>query len=89
MKTIKKLTMKKLLTITLILFSFSAIAQKSDTLIIPVGEYKFIKVGDKVYKIVRSLEEVTSNGYNFIQTPFCDTAFIHNIHVWDTKTFAN
>lgn len=40
------------LTVTLINHT-----SQSDTLYIPLG-YKFIKVGDKVYKIVTSLEEV-------------------------------
>ena len=50
--------MKHLLIIFFLGFSLSAFAQKSDTLNIPVGKYKFIKVGDKVYKLVTTLEEV-------------------------------
>jgi len=34
------------------------LSTKSDTLEIPIGKYKFIKVGDKVYKIEVSLMEV-------------------------------
>jgi hypothetical protein len=50
--------MKKLLTIAIVLFSLSATAQKSDTLTIPIGKVKFIKIGEKVYKVVTTLEEV-------------------------------
>lgn len=31
---------------------------KNDTLIVPVGKYKFIRIGDKVYKLKTELEEV-------------------------------
>lgn len=50
--------MKKLITITAILFTFYASAQKSDTLTITVGKYQFVRVGDKVYKLITTLEEV-------------------------------
>lgn len=49
--------MKKLLALFFIALSYHSFAQKSDTLIIPVGKYQFIKVGDKVYKLVTTLEE--------------------------------
>ncbi|HEY5391064.1 MAG TPA: hypothetical protein VIJ57_03030 [Hanamia sp.] len=56
--------------------SFGAFAQKSDTLNVPLGKYKFIKVGDKVYKVVTTLEEVTSlptisiDSSSIITTPY-------------------
>ena len=66
--------MKKLLFLILLLCSTNIFAQsvypvgrisigknlsaKSDTLEIPIGKYKFIKVGDKAYKIEVSLTEV-------------------------------
>jgi len=50
--------MKYLLAITFLLLSFGAFAQKSDTLTVPLGKYKFLKVGNKVYKLVTTLEEV-------------------------------
>lgn len=33
-------------------------ANGNDTLIVPAGKYQFIKIGDKIYKINYSLEEV-------------------------------
>lgn len=50
--------MKKLLFAIAMLFSVTSFAQKSDTLNIPVGKYKFIKIGDKVYEIETKLKEV-------------------------------
>lgn len=51
--------MKTLLVVLFIAFGTTVKAQsKSDTLTIPEGKYKFIKVGEKVYKIVSFLEEV-------------------------------
>ena len=47
--------------ITALVFMFLCIgasAQKTDTLNVPLGKYKFIKVGDKVYKVITTLEEV-------------------------------
>ena len=41
---------------------FKNLSAKSDTLEIPIGKYKFIKVGDKVYKIEASLVEVKEEG---------------------------
>ena len=40
---------------------------KNDTLYIPAGSVKFIKLGDKVYKLVTSLEEVKQGYINTIQ----------------------
>ena len=40
------------------LLCIGASAQKKDTLNVPLGKYKFIKVGDKVYKLITTLEEV-------------------------------
>jgi hypothetical protein len=58
-----------------LLFAFGSFAQKSDTLTIPVGKYQFIKVGDKVYKLITTLEEVKpepklDSTSNFIYKPF-------------------
>lgn len=59
--------MKKILFTIAILFSMSSFAQitlitqaqvKSDTLSVPIGKYKFIKIGDKVYEIETKLKEV-------------------------------
>ena len=47
--------------ITALLFMFLCIgasAQKTDTLNVPLGKYKFIKVGDKVYELITTLKEV-------------------------------
>lgn len=49
--------MKKLLLFVFLFCSLGIFAQKSDTIIVPVGKYQFIKVGDKVYKLVTTLEE--------------------------------
>ena len=51
--------MKPLLILFFISLSISCFAQKGDTLIVPIGKYQFIKIGDKVYKLVTTLEEVT------------------------------
>ena len=37
---------------------YQVVSVKNDTLEIPIGKYKFIKVGDKIYEINYSLEEV-------------------------------
>ena len=51
--------MKKIITIlTITLTSTLCFAQKSDTLKVGIAKYNFIKIGDKVYKITHSLEEV-------------------------------
>lgn len=44
------------LTILFLFLSVAALAQK-DTINIPIGKYGYIKLGDKVYKIISSLEE--------------------------------
>lgn len=50
--------MKKLFLIIAVLFSVNSFAQKSDTLVVPVGKYKFVRIGDKVYEIEIKLKEV-------------------------------
>lgn len=50
--------MKLIIILILIFFSSNTFAQKNDTLTIPVCEYKFIKIGDKVYKLEVNLIEV-------------------------------
>jgi hypothetical protein len=49
----------------------NVITLKNDTLYVPAGSAKFIKVGDKVYKIVTTLGEVTPE-------PLTSTDFIWN-----------
>lgn len=54
--------MKRLITSIIFLLSTSFLfAQKSDTLNIPLGKYKFLKVGEKFYKIVTTLVEVNQD----------------------------
>lgn len=55
---------------------------KSDTLIVPVDKYKFIKVGDKVYKITSSLEEVEERGFHGLLQSGIDT-----IHAWSNPIY--
>lgn len=50
--------MKLLIILISTLFSSATFAQRSDTLTIPIGKYKFIKIGDKVYKLDINLVEV-------------------------------
>lgn len=50
--------MRVIIILIMTLFSVSSFAQKSDTLIVPVGKYKFIKIGDRVYEIEITLKEV-------------------------------
>lgn len=51
----------------------SILPQNNDTLIVPIGKYKFIKVGDKVYKITSSLEEVEQGGFHGLLQSGIDT----------------
>ena len=46
---------------------------KNDTLIVLIGKYKFIKVGDKVYKIEASLVEVEQSGFHGLLQSGIDT----------------
>lgn len=55
---------------------------KSDTLIVPIGRYKFIKVGDKVYRIISSLEEVEQGGFHGLLQSGIDT-----IHAWSNPIY--
>lgn len=55
---------------------------KSDTLEIPIGKYKFIKVGDKVYKIEASLVEVEQSGFQGLLQSGIDT-----IHTWSDPIY--
>lgn len=49
--------MKLLFVILCFLFpSCSLFAQSKDTLVVPLGKYDYIKIGDKVYKINTSLD---------------------------------
>ena len=51
--------MKKLIVV--LVFSFlchKGVAQKADTLYIPLGKYEFLQVGDKIYKVITTLVEV-------------------------------
>jgi len=57
--------MKNIFILFLLFFSANAFAQKSDTLIVPVGKYQFIKVGDKVYRLETTLVEVEKPTKNF------------------------
>lgn len=57
--------MKQLLTIITLFFTVSSFAQKqenikikNDTLIVPLGSCKVIKLGDKYYEIEVNLKEV-------------------------------
>jgi ectoine hydroxylase-related dioxygenase (phytanoyl-CoA dioxygenase family) len=70
--------MKKLLFIIAILFAVNCDAQtkieiKNDTLIVPLGKVKYIKIGDKVYYIEVELKEVpndeASAPFNMRTTP--------------------
>lgn len=47
-----------LLTAVLFLFAVTLFAQKkSDTLYVPTGTVKYIEIGDKVYKVITTLQE--------------------------------
>lgn len=49
--------MKKIITLlSMTLITMLCFAQKSDTLKVDISRYHFIKIGDKVYKIVSTTE---------------------------------
>lgn len=82
--------MKKLLAIFFILFSISVSAQKSDTLVVPLGKYHFIKIDNKVYKINTTIEEVVPElkveSFPIWTLPYrLDTTY--NIHYYDSLGF--
>ena len=56
--------MKHLLVTLILAFTFClSFGQMKDTLVVPLGTYGYIKIGDKVYKIDISLNESKPNLY--------------------------
>jgi hypothetical protein len=82
--------MKLLIILISTLFSSATFAQRSDTLTIPIGKYKFIKIGDKVYKLDINLVEVKEGrvflGLTVDTTGVVDTMSIRSLWPYYSPT---
>lgn len=82
--------MKFIILLIAICFSANSFAQKNDTLIVPIGKYKFIKIGDKVYKLDINLVEVKEGrgflGLTVDTTGVVDTMSIRSLWPYYSPT---